>query len=140
MVALLPIPIKNRNIDQMRLDENRQTNQEVLNEVLRWVLQPLTYKQHRSADSGYYKVLCADGNFRCYKPVLSAWLADCPEYSDVHYLERPVCFWCECPMNELGDYVHPGKQYPRRDQNLYGALSDANTRAADAELPSRHVH
>jgi hypothetical protein len=26
MVALLPIPIKNRNIPQIRLDEQRQTN------------------------------------------------------------------------------------------------------------------
>jgi len=32
MVALLPIPIKNRNILQTRLDEQRQTNREVLNE------------------------------------------------------------------------------------------------------------
>jgi hypothetical protein len=140
MVSLLPIPIKNCNIHQKRLDEKRQTNQEVLNEVLRWVRRPLTFKQHPSADSGYYSVLCADGNFRCCKPVLSAWLADCPEYSDVHHLERPGCFWCECPTNELGDYVHPDKQYPRRDHNLYGTLSDANTRAADAELPSHHVH
>jgi hypothetical protein len=34
MVALLPIPIKNRNISLKLLDEQRQTNREVLNEVL----------------------------------------------------------------------------------------------------------
>jgi hypothetical protein len=34
MVALLPIPITNRNIPQKQLDEERQTNGEVLNEVL----------------------------------------------------------------------------------------------------------
>ena len=140
MVALLPIPIKNRNIPQKRLDEQRQTNREVLNEVLRRVLQPLTFKQHPSAESRYYNVLCADGNFRRCKPVLAAWLADCPEYSDLHHLERHVCFWCECPKNELGDYVHPDKEHPRRDHNLYRTLSDANTKAADAELSSRHVH
>jgi hypothetical protein len=43
MVALVPIPVKNRNNTQKRLDEQRQTNREVLNEVLRWVLQPLTF-------------------------------------------------------------------------------------------------
>ena len=64
MVALLPIPIKNRNIPQKRLDEQRQTNGEVMNEVLRRLLQPLTFKQNPSARSGYYNVLCADGNFR----------------------------------------------------------------------------
>jgi hypothetical protein len=140
MVALLPIPIKNRNILQKRLDEQRHTNREVLKEVFRRVLQPLTFKQHPSAESGYFNVLCADGNFRRCKPGLSAWLADCSEYSELHHLERHVCFWCECPKNELGDCVHPDKQHPRRDHNLYRMLSDANTKAADAELSSRHVH
>jgi len=90
MVALLPIPIKHCNIPQKRLDEQRQTNREVLNEVLWRVLQPLTFKQNPNAESRYYNILCADGNFRCCKPVLAAWLADCPEYSDLHHLERHV--------------------------------------------------
>jgi len=119
MVALLPIPIKNRNIPQKRLDDQRQTNREVLNKVLRRLLQPLTFKQNPSAGSGYYNVLSADGNFRRCKPVLAAWLADCPEDSNLHHLERHVCFWCECPKNELGDYVHPDKELPRRYHNLY---------------------
>jgi hypothetical protein len=62
MVALLLIPIKNRNIPQKRLDELRQTHHEVLNEVLWWVLQPFTFKLNPSAESRYYNVLCADGN------------------------------------------------------------------------------
>jgi len=57
IVALLPIPIKNGNIPVKRLDEQRQTNREVLNEVLRRVLHPLTFKQNPSAESGYYNVL-----------------------------------------------------------------------------------
>jgi len=109
MVALLWIPLKNRNIPQKRFDEQRHTNREVLNEVLRRVLQPLTFKQNPSAKSGYYNVLCADGNLRSCKPVLALWLADCPEYSDLHHLQRHVCFSCECPKNELGDYVPPDK-------------------------------
>jgi hypothetical protein len=72
MVALLPIPIKNHKIPQMWLDEQPETNLEVLNEVLQRVLQPLTLTQHSSAESRYYIVLCADGNFRCCKPVLAA--------------------------------------------------------------------
>jgi hypothetical protein len=54
MVALLQIPIKNRNIPQKRLDEQRQTYREVLNEVLRWLLWPLTCMHNRCAMSGYY--------------------------------------------------------------------------------------
>jgi hypothetical protein len=119
MVALLPIAIKILNITQKRLDKQRQTNRQVLNEVLRRLLQPLTIKQNPSAGCGYYNVLCADGNFRSCKLVLAAWLAECPEYSALHRLERHVCFWCECPKNELGDHVHPDKQHPRRDDNLY---------------------
>jgi len=103
MVDLLPIPIKNRNIPWKRLDEQRQTNQEVLNEVLRWLLQPLTIDPNPSAGSGHCNVLCADGNFGCCKPVLAAQLADCPEYSDIHHLEWHVCFWCDCLKNKLGD-------------------------------------
>jgi len=90
MFTLLPIPLKNRNILPKRRDEQRQTNREVMNEVLWQVLQPLTIEQHPSAESGYYHVLRADGNFRHCKPVVAAWLADCPEYSDVHHLERHV--------------------------------------------------
>jgi len=118
MIALLPIAIKNHNFPQKRLDEQRQTNQEVLNEVLRWVLQPLTYRQNPSAESGHWNVLCADGNFRHCKPVSAAWLAVCPEYSDLHDLERHVWFRCQCPNNELADYLPPDKQRPWRDHNL----------------------
>jgi hypothetical protein len=140
MVALLTIPIKNCNIPQKRQDEQQHTNREVLNEVLQQVLQPLNFKQHPSAESGYYNVLCADGNFRHCKLVLAAWLADCPEYSNLHHVQQHVCFWCECPKNELGDYVPPDKQHPQRDHNLYRMLSNANSKAADAELSSRHDH
>jgi len=140
LVALLPIAIKNRNVPQKRLDEQRQTNQEVLNEVLRRVHHPLIFKQNPSAESGYYNVLCAHGNFRRCKPVLATWLADCPEYSDLHHLEQHVCFWCEYPKNKLGDYVPPDKQHPRLDHNLSRTLSNANTKAATADLSSRHVH
>jgi len=90
MVALLPIPIKNRNVPQKRVDELRQTNREVLNKVLRRLLQPLCFKQNPTTGSGYYNILCADGNSRGCKPVLEAWLADCPEYGDLHHLEQYV--------------------------------------------------
>jgi hypothetical protein len=109
MVALLPIPIKNPTIPQKWLDEEWQTNREVLNMVLWLVLQPFTFAQNPRANSMYYNVLCADGNFRNCKPAIAAWLADCPEYTDVHHLERHVSFWCECPKNELRDYVPPDK-------------------------------
>ncbi|KAF8241474.1 hypothetical protein K440DRAFT_571251, partial [Wilcoxina mikolae CBS 423.85] len=53
MVTLLPIHIKNCNNHQKQLDELRQTNQEVLHEVLLWVLHPLTFKHNPSAEREY---------------------------------------------------------------------------------------
>jgi len=53
LVTFLPIPIKTRNIPHKRLDEQRHTNRKVLNNVLRQVLQPLTFKHNPNARSGY---------------------------------------------------------------------------------------
>jgi len=140
MVAVLPIPVKNRHIPQKRLDEQRQSTQEVLNEVLRLSLQPINFKHNPGAKSWYYNILCADGNFRCWKPVLAASLPDCLEYSVLDNLVQHVGFWCECQNKELADYVPPGMQHPRWDHNLYRTLNYAITKAGIAELPSCYVH
>ena len=132
MVALLPIPNMNCNIPQKRLNEQWQTNWEVLNEVLWWVLQPLSFIRNPGAESRDYNVLCTDGNFKRCKPDWAAWLADCPDYSDLHYFGQHVCFWCKCPQNELWEYVPPDKQHPWQDHNEYRMLSDANTEGANA--------
>ena len=86
MVTRLPIAIMNHDIPQNRLDEQWQTNREVLNYVLWWFLQPIPFKHNPSTDSGYYHQLCADRNFRRCTPVLAALIADCPWNSDLHYL------------------------------------------------------
>jgi len=119
IVALLPIPIMYHNIHQKRQDEQQQTNWEVLNGVHWRVLQPLTLKQIRCADSGYYNLLRADRNFRRCKLVLVAWLAHCAEYTDLHHLEWHLCFWSECPKNEHGVCVPLDKQHHRRYRNPY---------------------
>jgi len=140
MVALLPNPIKNNTIPQKRLDEQRKPDREVLNEALQLLLLPRNFKWNPRAGRGYYNVVCADGNCRHRKLVLAAWLADCLEYSDLYHLEQHVYFWCGCPKNKVEDDLRPDKQHPWRDHNLYKTLSNGNTKAADAKLPSRHVH
>jgi len=90
IVALLPGPSNKRNSPPRWLNEPQQRNREVRNEVIQRVLQPLTFKQNPSAESGYYNILCADGNSRCCKPVLATRLVDGPEYSDLHHLEWHV--------------------------------------------------
>jgi hypothetical protein len=140
IVALLPITINNRNILQKRLHEQWQTTWEVLNEILQRVLHPLNLNRNLSTKSGYYNVLCADCDLRRCKPASAVSLTDCPEYGDIHHLERHVCFWCECPKNEPGDYVAPDNQHPWRHQNLYRMLRDAKIKGADVELSSRYAH
>jgi hypothetical protein len=52
MVALLPIPIINRNIPQKWLDGQLYTNKKLLNEVLQRELQCLTIKHNPSTEHG----------------------------------------------------------------------------------------
>jgi len=59
MLTLLPIAIKNRNVPHKQLDKQQQTNWAVLNDVLWWVLQPVTFEQNPNTESGYYMVGCA---------------------------------------------------------------------------------
>jgi hypothetical protein len=134
MVTFMPILIKNRNLPQKKLDEWRNTNREVLNQVLGRVTHPLTFTQNSSTESGYYNVLCAHGNFRGCKPVFPAWFEDCRKYSDLHHLEQYVCVWCEFPQDEQGDFVPPVQEQPRQDQNLYRTHNEGNTKLADANL------
>jgi len=72
VVALLEIEKNKCNIPQKRLDQQRETNREVLNKVRRRVLEPHTFQEKTSAERGYYNVLSADGNFRHCKSVLAA--------------------------------------------------------------------
>jgi hypothetical protein len=118
MIAFLPIPIKNGNILQMQMDDQQQVHREVLHEVLRQVFQPLTWEHNPYAKSGHYNVRSVGRNYRSCKLVLAAWLADCPEYSDLHLLEQHVWYWCKYPKNKLGGYVAPDKQHPIEDHNL----------------------
>jgi len=49
-------------------------------------------------------------------------------------------FGASVQRNEVGVDVPPDKQHPRWDQKVYWMLTDTNTKAADADLSSRHVH
>jgi hypothetical protein len=44
MVTLLQVPIKNRNLPQKSLDAQRQSKQDLLNELLWRLLLPVTFK------------------------------------------------------------------------------------------------
>jgi len=64
MVTLLSIPSKHHDIPQKWMDDQCQTNQEVLKEVPRLVFQPLTITQNPGTESRYYNILFADDNIQ----------------------------------------------------------------------------
>jgi prepilin-type processing-associated H-X9-DG protein len=117
-----------------------QTHQEILNKVQLRELEHLTFKRNPSSESSDYNVLFADGHIRRCEVIFPAFLADWPEYSNLHYVERHVCFWCECATIQLGDHFSADKQHSWQDHNLYITLSDANTKPAAEELVPSHVH
>jgi hypothetical protein len=78
MATVLQIPNKNCNIPQTWLNKQRQINRELLNGILRPVLQPLTFRQYSSSKTRWLHILCADGNFRHCKSAFAVWLQNCP--------------------------------------------------------------
>jgi hypothetical protein len=101
-VALLPVPIKLRDIPKARREFQREHNRLVHQYVLRHLLAPLEH-----AEGGVFTARCADGHTRrCYATV-AAWLADYPEHCELQNLRYGSCIWCECPADDMGDYRPP---------------------------------
>ena len=133
LVALLPIPIKMRDISASLYNAQKEHNRMVLQYVLRHFLSPLM-----DADKRVFYAKCADGHFRHCVASPAAWIADYPEHRDLHNLKNGLCYWCECPQPEMGDL--PTQQHPPRDHVKYRALSEANTTAGKVGLSGVGVH
>jgi len=133
LVALLPIPIKMRDIPLSRYNEQKEHNRMILQHVLRHILGPFM-----RADRWVFFTWCADGHFRRCVALPAAWIADYPEHRDLHNIKNGVCYWCECPKAEMGQL--PGRPYPMREHGKYRAISVANTATANARLASFDVH
>jgi hypothetical protein len=132
---LLPIAIKMRDVPLKRRNAQREHNRMVSQNVLQHVLQPLLNSETRT-----FYARCADGNFRhCYS-TLAAWMADYPEHRDLHNIKNGVCYWCECPKQEMGNLPHQHERHNLQDHNMYRMLSDSNTPLSIAELKRHDVN
>jgi hypothetical protein len=135
LVALLPIAIKMRDVPLKRRNAQREHNRMISQNVLQHVLQPLL-----NSETSIFYARCADGNFRhCYS-TLAAWMADYPEHRDLHNIKNGVCYWCECPKQEMGNLPRQHERHNLRDHNMYRMLSDSNTPLSIAELKRHDVN
>ena len=137
LVALLPIPVKMRDIPAKKRNAQREHNRMVMQHVLKHVMQDIL------DDGGpvrHFYAHCADGNVRHCYPILAAWMADYPEHCNLQNIKSGVCYWCECPQEKMGDMPEPGDCYPQRNHRLYDQLWEKNTAQSIADLKGRNVN
>ena len=137
LLALLPIPIKMRDIPLKRRNAQREHNRMVSQHVLQHVMLGLLHAENENRN---FYACCADGRFRYCYPTLSGWMADYPEHRDLHNIRNGICYWCEYPQGEMGDLRERTDQHPLQDHTLYCQLSEENTPESIAELKRRNVN
>lgn len=137
LVALLPIPIKMRDIPLKKRNAQREHNRMISQQVLQHVMQGLLYAENENRN---FYARCADGGYRYCYPTMAGWMADYPEHRDLHNIKNGVCYWCECPQGEMGDLSRRKDQHPLRDHTLYRQLSERNTPESIASLKQHNVN
>ena len=130
LVALMPVPSKLSTRNATR-EAQKERNRLVHQTVLRELLAPVIDSQKRK-----FNALCADSFYRRCVLSVGGWIADYPEHCCMQGIKNNMCFWCECPRDELGDL----KRSPRRDHVLYESLSESNTPHSVAELDRMGVN
>ena len=135
LVALLPIPVKMREVPAKKRNTQREHNRMVMQQVLKHIMQDLLEDEGR-----HFYAYCADGKVRRCYPTLAAWMADYPEHCNLHNIKSGVCYWCECPQEKMGDHLRPADRYPIRNHTLYRQLWEQDTPQSIADLKSRNVN
>jgi len=137
LVALLPVPVKMRDIPAKKRNAQREHNRMVMQHVLQHILQDLRNDQGQVQ---HFDAHCADGKVRHCYPTLAAWMADYPEHCNLHNIKSGVCYWCECPQESMGDMPRLADRYVLRDHALYQHQWNENTTHSIADLKSRNVN
>jgi hypothetical protein len=116
LVALLPVPIKLRDVAASERDWQHEHNRLVTQHVLRHIIALLSH-----SGGGIFTARRADGHYRCCYATVAAWLADYPKHCDLQNLRHGSCMWCVCPTNEMGDYRPSHDRPPPLDHRQYAA-------------------
>ena len=133
LIALLLIPIKLCDVPISQYTAQKEHNRTIQQHVLHHVLEPLM-----DANRQVFNARCADGYFRHCVASPAAWIADYPEHRDLHNVKNGICYWCECPYKQMGEF--PVKPHEHRIHTLYRMLSETNTPEAKVHLTHRGVH
>ena len=143
LVALLPIPVKMREVPAKIRNAQREHNRAIMQNVLKHVMHGLLADgvegQPQVSVRSFY-AYCADGRVRHCYPILAAWMADYPEHCNLHNIKSGVCYWCECPQDEMGDMPRVEDRCPPRDHTLYRKLWEEDTAQSLADLKGRNVN
>ena len=134
LVALLPIPVKMREVPAKIRNAQREHNREVIQNVLGYVMQDLL------VDARDFYAYCADGRVRYCHPILAAWMADYPEHCNLHNIKSGVCYWCECPQEEMGNMPRAEDRYLPRDHAFYRQQWEENTAESLANLKPWNIN
>jgi hypothetical protein len=144
LVALLPIPVKMREVPakirNAQREHNRTIMQNVLRHVMHGLLPPEGVEGKPQVNVRSFYAYCADGRVRYCYPILAAWMADYPEHCNLHNIKSGVCYWCECPKEEMGDMPRVEDRCPPRDHTLYRKLWEDDTAQSLANLKCRNVN
>jgi hypothetical protein len=97
LVALLPQPLKARDVPLAQKNKQKKQNRLIQQTVLDFLLQPLS----NPVDSEFV-ALCSDDRRRSCHAVLSGWIADYPEHVFLQGCGYGLCPQCEVGRNELG--------------------------------------
>ncbi|KAI5852013.1 hypothetical protein BZA05DRAFT_445175 [Tricharina praecox] len=88
LVALLPIPVKMRDVRIAEYNTQKEYNRMIQQHILHHVLRPLIdANRHMSCAQ------CADGYFRHSVASPAAWIADYPEHRDLHNISNGYCYY-----------------------------------------------
>jgi hypothetical protein len=114
-VALLPQPLKARDVPLSQKNKQKKHNRLIQQTVLDYVLQPLS-----NAQDWQFDAFCSDENWRRCHAVLSGWIGDYPEHVFLQGCGYGNCPHCEVSKDDLGDL--PETPPPLRDHCAYETL------------------
>ena len=106
-LAFLSVPPKFKRNSASDVRAQRDTHQQVLCDIAKIVLQPVTqFPKGGDINCGALR-RCSDGKMRCCWPILASLLADHMEHANLVGVKLNACPKCQTPKDQLGSPILP---------------------------------